>query len=369
MKKLTVILLTLVLVLSCVACGGGKDDAETGYEIALVTDVGNIDDRSFNQAAYEGMKEYAEKNNKTYSYYRPTEDSTASRIESITSAVENGAKVVICPGYLFEDAVYTTQDQFPEVAFILIDGTPHDSSYADYKTAANTYAITYQEEQSGFFAGYSAVMDGYRELGFLGGMAVPAVVRYGIGYVQGAAQAAQELGLADGEVNIKYWYSGVFSANDEIKNKMSAWYTEGTEIVFSCGGGILDSCIAAAEEGNGKIIGVDVDQSSVSDRIVTSAYKNLAESVILALTSFYNNGGAWDADHAGVDVVLGAAEGTTGIPTDANSWRFTQYTVEQYEAIFQKVLSGEVAVASDTTISPVDYGKYGDVVVTVDVQE
>jgi len=137
--------------------------------------------------------------------------------------------------------------------------------------------ILYREEQAGYLAGYAAVMDGYTKLGFLGGMAVPAVVRYGYGYVQGADAAAQKLGLAPGSVEIKYWYSGVFAPNDDIKTKMSGWYTEGTEVVFACGGGIYLSATAAADAAGGKVIGVDVDQSAESPTIITSAMKDLTE--------------------------------------------------------------------------------------------
>ena len=370
MKKLTVILLTLVLVLSFAACGSKKDDSNTTsddatYEIALVTDVGNIDDRSFNQSAWEGVKAYAEANNISYNYYRPTEDSTASRIETITTAVDNGAKMIVCPGYLFEDAIFEVQDTFTEVAFILIDGTPHSADYSEFKTAANVYCITYQEEQAGFFAGYAAVMDGYRKLGFLGGMAVDPVKRYGIGYVQGAEAAAKELGLAAGEVELKYWYSGSFLADDGIKNKMAGWYTEGTEIIFSCGGKILLSCIAAADEADGKIIGVDVDQSGESDKIVTSAYKNMTSSVEVALQSFYDNGGAWDEAHAGIHDVFGAATNMVGIPTADTAWRFSTFTVDQYNTVYADVVAGIVAVSDDISIEPNDYGT----LVTVDVQE
>lgn len=365
MKKLIVILLTLVLVLSFGACGkkeeAPKEDAT--YEIALITDVGNIDDKSFNQAAWEGVKAYADANGKSYNYYRPTEDSTASRIESITTAVDKGAKMIVCPGYLFEDAIYEVQDTFADVAFILIDGTPHSADYSDYKTGSNVYCVTYQEEQSGFFAGYAAVMDGYRKLGFLGGMAVDPVKRYGHGYIQGAEAAATELGLAAGDVEIKYWYCGSFDPSDEIKNKMAGWYTEGTEIVFSCGGKIMLSCLAAAEEADGKLIGVDVDQAGESERIVTSAYKNMADSVISALTSYYDNNGAWDEAHAGIHDTFGATQKAVGIPTATESWRMTNFTVEQYEAMYTKVLDGTVTISNDIAAVP------ATTLVTVDVQE
>ena len=346
MKKIVAILLVLAMVLAVSAC----KKAET-YEIALVTDVGNIDDKSFNQGTWEGLKAYAEANSKTYNYYRPSEDSTEARVETIKTAIDKGAKVVVCPGYLFEDAIYSVQGQYPDVQFLLIDGEPHTADYSDYKTEQNTHCILYQEEQAGYFAGYAAVMDGYTKLGFLGGMAVPAVIRYGFGFVQGCNDAAKVLGNT-ADIDVKYWYCGGFAPSDDIKTKMSGWYTEGTEIVFSCGGGIYLSAIGAAEEAGKKVIGVDVDQSAESELIVTSAMKELANSVVLSLTALYENKGVWPADYAGQTAHLGAADNCVGLPTAAESWRFAKYTVDEYNQLFEQVKSGAVAISADTENQP-----------------
>lgn len=344
MKKI----LSILLVVSMLLIGSVAFADET-YEIALVTDVGNIDDQSFNQSAWEGVQAFAEGAGYTYAYYRPTEDSTEARVESIKTAIDKGAKVVVCPGYLFEEAIYDVQDQYPEVNFLLIDGQPHSADYSDYKTASNVHNILYQEEQAGYFAGYAAVMDGYTKLGFLGGMAVPAVIRYGYGFVQGADDAAAELGE---QIEIKYWYSGVFSPNDDIKVKMSGWYAEGTEVVFSCGGGIYLSCCAAAEEAGAKVIGVDTDQYYISDTILTSAMKNIKTSVVLALTDLYANGGTWPEAYAGQTATLGVADDCVGLPTADTSWRFQKFTVDEYNALYEKVKSGEIEISNATDVAP-----------------
>jgi basic membrane protein A len=324
------------------------------YELALITDVGNIDDKSFNKASWNGVKAYAEQNGVTYAYYRPSEDSAAAREETIASAIDKGAKVVVCPGYLFEEAIYNVQTKYPDVQFLLLDGEPHTADYSVYKTESNVHCILYKEEQAGYLAGYAAVMDGYTKLGFCGGMAVPAVIRYGYGFVQGVEAAAAEKGLAKGTVEIKYWYAGGFAPTDDIRTKMDGWYTGGTQVVFSCGGGIYLSVVAAAEAAGGKVIGVDVDQAAVSQTIVTSAMKELAVSVQQALKSLYANGTKWSADMAGKTAVLGAAEGDVGLPTAAESWRLKTFTVDQYNALFQKLVSGTVVVdnSSDTTKHP-----------------
>ena len=344
MKKLLSALLVVAMLLM-----GAAAFAEDTFEIALVTDVGNIDDQSFNQSAWEGVVEFAEANGYTKAYYRPSEDSTTARMESIKTAVEKGAKVIVCPGYLFEEAIYNVQDEYPEVNFLLLDGEPHNADYSDYKTGSNVHNILYQEEQAGYLAGYAAVKDGYTKLGFLGGMAVPAVIRYGYGFVQGADAAAAEM---NEQIEIKYWYCGAFSPSDDIKVKMSGWYSEGTEVVFSCGGGIYLSACAAAEEAGAKVIGVDVDQYYVSDTVITSAMKELKHSVVLALTDLYANDCVWPEAYAGTTATLGAADNCVGLPTADTSWRLNNFTVEEYEQMFEAIKSGEIVVSNDTTEAP-----------------
>ena len=353
MKKALSLLLVVLLAMGLVACGK-KDDGSTtsGFEIALVTDVGNIDDQSFNQSAWEAVKEYAEANGKTYAYYRPSEDSTEARVEQIENAIEKGAKVIVCPGYLFEEALYNVQDKHSDIMFLLLDGEPHSADYSTYKTASNVHNILYKEEQPGFFAGYAAVKDGYKKLGFLGGMAVPAVVRYGYGFVQGANLAAQEMGVSD--IVIDYDYAGAFSPSDDLASKMAGWYSNGTEVVFACGGSIYQSVLKSAEAGNGKVIGVDVDQGYISPLIITSAMKKLKVTTIAALTALYGNNLTWPADYAGTTANLGAADDAVGLPTDASSWRLNTFTVEEYTALYNKVVNGQLVIdnSSDPAVRP-----------------
>lgn len=317
--------------------------------VALVTDVGNIDDKSFNQGAWEGVVAFAEANGVPYNYYRPSEDSTVARVETIGTAIENGANVIVCPGFLFEDAVYECQATYPDVKFLLLDGEPHTADYTTYETKSNTTNILYKEEQAGYFAGYAAVKDGYKSLGFIGGIEVPAVQRFGFGFVQGANAAAEELGITE-EVSVKYWYSGTFSPDDAIKTKAAGWYTDGTEVIFASGGGIYISICAAANEAGAKVIGVDKDQSFEDASIITSATKALTPSVEIALTNLYDNGGKWGADYAGQVVTLGAADECVGLPTE--TWSMTNYTVDQYNDLYAKVVSGEVAVSNATDAAP-----------------
>ena len=339
MKKFLALLMVLCLMLPCVAAL-----AEDTYEIALITDVGNIDDHSFNQGCWEGVVKYAEEKGITYAYYRPSEDSNEARVESMKAAIEKGAKVLVLPGFLFETAATEMQSAYPEVTFVVVDTNPQNPQ-------PNTYSIYYQEEQAGFFAGYAIVKEGYKKLGFLGGIDVPAVIRYGFGFVQGAEYAAKEMGIDD--VEIKYWYSGSFSPTDDIKNKMDSWYADGTEVVFSCGGGIYLSAVAAAEAADALVIGVDTDQSYDSDLIITSAYKDLTGSVVYALSNIYEKGeGKLPEDMAGKVETLGADAGAVGIPTNEHAWRFDTFTVDEYEAVLAKVVAGEVEVSAAIDAQP-----------------
>lgn len=353
MKKALSVLLTLVLMLSVSAVALADD-----ITFALVTDVGNIDDQSFNQSTWEGLVAFADANglvkDENYAYYKPFEDSDAARIESITSAIDNGAKVVVVPGYLFNAAVLTAAEANPEVIFIGVDLTIDPAAYP-----ANATNLIFKEEQSGFMAGYAAVMEGYTKLGFLGGIDVPAVVRYGFGYLQGIDYAAQQLGVTP---EVKYWYSGTFGPNDEIKAKMDSWYAEGTEIVFACGGGIFLSCLSAAETAGGHMIGVDSDQGYISPLFLTSAMKIIPTPLSGMLQEIYDGGYVLPETVAGKDITLSIEDGACGLPTAEASWRFTTFTMEQYQAILEKALSGEVAISSATDAAP------ATVVTTVDFQ-
>lgn len=297
------------------------------------------------------MQDFCSANGLSANYYRPTEDSDAARLEQMDNAVNDGAKAIVVAGYLFGTSIAEAQAKYPDVQFLALDVATTDlSADGSVQPASNTALITYKEEQAGYLAGYAAVYDGYKELGFLGGMAVPAVIRYGYGFVQGADAAAKELGVTD--VNIKYWYSGGFAATDEVKNKMDGWYSEGTEVVFACGGPVCQSCDAAAQANGGKMIGVDVDQSGQFDTVITSAMKALANSVNVALTDAMNNGWKFTEAYAAKQTVLGAAENCVGLPMETS--KFTNFTQEQYDKLYQEIVDGTLVVddSFDTAVTP-----------------
>ena len=352
------------MVLSLAACGGKKEETQAAdtqaateaqaeetteavktnsgsadgkYELALVTDLGTIDDKAFNQGAWEGVKKYAEENNITYKYYQPQEGTTDSYLETIGLAVEGGAKLVVCPGFLFEEPVYLAQEQFPDTYFILLDGEPHNGDYSEYKTGEKVMPILYAEEQAGYLAGYAAVKDGMTKLGFMGGMAVPAVIKFGYGYIQGADAAAKELGV---NVDMMYNYTGGFAATPEAQTMAAGWYKAGTEVIFSCGGAVGNSVMTAAEaDTNKKVIGVDVDQSVESETVITSAMKMLSNSVYDGIKAYYDG-----SFPGGKTSVFTAANNGVGLPMETS--KFEKFTQEDYEALLAKLANNEIEIKS-----------------------
>ncbi len=371
-KKLLSVLLAGVLVLSLGACGTKDEPVKYGapsgegntagettptaetespadtasgnesgkYEVALITDIGTIDDKSFNQGAWEGVEAYAKANNKTYKYYKPTEKSDDAYLVSMDLAVKAGAKIIVCPGYLFETPVFAAQTKYPDVKFIILDGAPHSGDY-NFDIKENTYSIFYAEEEAGFLAGYAIVKEGYTKLGFMGGLAVPAVIRYGYGFIQGADYAAKELGLAKDAVQVQYTYVGNFDATPDNQAKAAAWYNEGTEVIFACGGAVGNSVMKAAETAGKKVIGVDVDQSSESETVITSSMKNLGKSVSDALASFYGN-----TFPGGTTATLNAS--SEGVELPMTTSKFTKFTQADYDAIYDKIVKKEITIANDT---------------------
>ena len=356
MKKFWSVLIICALAMTMLLPGCGSGSSSDGFEIALITDKGNIDDKSFNQGAWEGVVKFAEENKITHKYYKPEEASDTGYLASIDLAVAGGAKVVVTPGYLFEVAVYEAQTKYPEVKFILLDGKPHTADYKTYETKTNVASITYAEEQSGYMAGYAAVKDGYKSLGFMGGMSVPAVQAFGYGYLQGIEAAAAELGFADGAVPVTYHYTGDFAENDTNKATAKTMYQEGTEVIFGCGGSVGKSVMSAAKEAGKKVIGVDVDQRYDSETVITSATKGLGESVVQVLTSIYKTE---DFDkYAGTTTVLNASNDGVGLPTivigdeKANAFdRFNKFTKADYDVLYKSISNGSVKIIREIKVA------------------
>ena len=395
MKKLLAVLLAALMVFALVACSGqGGTDATTtaapdnsestpaadtsAYKVAMVTDYGDITDESFNQTTYEACKAFCDENKVDFNYFKPAGDSTQERVKTIEKAIDEGFNVIVMPGYAFGGAIFEAAPKHKDVKFIALDVAkgdiletavaakgekynydPDSYKFEDYADISNVYCAVYQEELCGYMAGYAAVKLGYEKLGFLGGMAVPAVVRYGYGFVQGADAAAKEL---DKKVELNYIYGGQFNGDADITAVMDTWYGKGTEVVFACGGGIYTSAAEAAKKAGGKVIGVDVDQAAIIDGkygkgiTVTSAMKGLYPATYDTLKAVIIDG-KW-ADYAGKIVTLGLVNGDDAtknyvqIPMDSTQFADGKFTKDDYAKLVKDMFDGKVTVSNDTTKMP-----------------
>ena len=362
MKKFLVLLLAAVMVFSFAACGGGSDggssESSDEMKVAMVTDYGDITDQSFNQTTYEACKAFCEANDVEFTYKKPASDADADRVSSIEEAIEEGYNVIVMPGYAFANAIYEVAPLYEDVKFVALDVSEGDLTANGEREfdGPNVYSAVYQEEIAGYMAGYAAVKLGYTKLGFLGGMAVPAVQRYGHGFVQGADAAASELGKSD--VEIKYVYGGQFFGDADITAAMDTWYGSGTECVFACGGGIYSSAAEAAAKVGGKVIGVDVDQAGIIDgaygegMTVTSAMKGLAPTVDTLLGAI--KAGDWEAYKGQIQ--------TLGLISEVPSDNFVQlpdstqwgdgFTKDDYTALVGELYAGTRTVSDSTDAIP-----------------
>ncbi|MBR5571066.1 MAG: BMP family ABC transporter substrate-binding protein [Oscillospiraceae bacterium] len=387
MKKFLALILALVMALSLVACGEkapAADDADTGadaatpeYKVAMITDYGDITDQSFNQTTYEACKAFCEANSIEFTYKKPAGDTTSDRVAMVEQAVDEGYNVIVMPGYAFGGTIVEAAPMYPEVKFIALDvaegdlleagvtaaGESYDYNPANwdlskYVDMTNVYCAIYQEELCGYMAGYAAVKMGYTKLGFLGGMAVPAVIRYGFGFVQGVDAAAAEMGI---NVDVNYAYGNQFFGDNDITAAMDTWYQNGTEVVFACGGGIYSSAAEAAAKVGAKVIGVDVDQAGIIDGVygegmtVTSAMKGLYPATFDTLTDVILNGN-W-ADYAGKIETLGLVSGDdptlnyVQIPMESTLWS-DSFTQDDYKTLVKGMFDGTITVSNDTAAMP-----------------
>ena len=414
MKKFAALLLALLMVASLVACSNNQPTqssnppaqssepakptgdpspsqdpvAVSDYKVAMITDYGDITDQSFNQTTYEACQEFCKENEIEFNYFKPAGDTTPDRVAMIEKAIDDGYNIIVMPGYAFGGAIVESAPNYPDVKFFALDvakgdlletavanaGEQYDYDadnwdLSKYFDMSNVYCCVYQEELCGYMAGYAAVKLGYTKLGFLGGMAVPAVVRYGYGFVQGADAAAKDMDIT---VDINYIYGGLFYGTADITARMDTWYANGTEVVFACGGGIYTSAVDAAKKVDGaKVIGVDVDQAGVIakyaaggeenadaylDLTVTSAMKGLYPATYDTLNDIINNGN-W-ANYVGKIATLGlVGEDPTlnyvQIPMESTQWEEGKFTQEDYKALVKGMLDGTIEVSNNTKTEPV----------------
>ena len=377
MKKFLAMILVFATALTLCACGGTTVE-ETGsdYRVAMVTGLGDITDQSFNQATWEALEQFGADYSADIQYFMPTSDDNSARVAATERAIAQGYDVIVFPGYTHGATIAEISETYPEVKFIALDVAagdilqtavsnrgesydynPDNWNLTDYAYMDNVYCATYQEQCSGYMAGYAAVKLGYTKLGYLGGMAVPSVTRFGYGFIQGADAAARELGVT---VDMKYAYANQFVADPDITAVMDTWYSEGTEVVFSCGAAVWTSVAEAAKKAGGKIIGVDVDQAAEIDAAfgegmtLTSAMKGLAPTTYNTLVDILVNGN-W-SNYAGKIEALGIVsekpEENYVQLAPGTLFEEGKFSYEDYTALVSAMYKGEVTVSGDLSGEP-----------------
>lgn len=317
-----------------------KINADGSAEIAMLIDVGDIDDESFNKGVYDAIVEFGNENNKTYNYYVPEEKSDYAVVDSIENAIKLGARVIVAPGYWFKRPIDLVQNKYKDIKFILIDTTPYSEVKKMEKIGENVFAILFSEQEGGYLAGYAMVMEGFENIGFMGGMQSPSVENFGYGYIQGINDAAKEKGLEKKSIKLKYMYLGGFEENAEYEYIASSWFAGDTQVIFASAGQAGISVMKAAKKYKDKyVVGVDIDQSSQSDTVITSVVKNSKRAVYDQLKNIYD-----DKFEGGKYVTYGINDGY--IYLEMGNSRFKKFSKEQYDKLVKEMSEGKIKVKS-----------------------
>ena len=291
-KKVIALALSALMVTGLVGCGNNDNSSKTNdgaLKVGMVTDTGTIDDKSFNQGTWEGIKEAEKSFGLETTFMQPNGESEASYLTEIQNLYDSGYKFIVTPGYKFETAIYKAQSQYEDAKFVLIDGEPNDGN-DNYLVADNTVAVYFAEEQSGFIAGVaSAVQLQDGDFGFIGGMEIPSVKKFNYGFQQGVAYANEHYGT---NVSLKaenIVYSGSFSDTALGQQLSAQMYDSGVKAIFTAAAGVNIGVITEAKTRvvNGEevwVIGVDSDQyddgiyEGNKSVVLTSAIKKIDEA-------------------------------------------------------------------------------------------
>lgn len=343
MKQKTAWILTLLLMMGLLTGCSSKM-----AELAFITDGTRVDDGSLCESAWNGMVQYAQEKAISKQYYYASAPTTQECIASIEKAIDNGAMVVVCMGESFEVAVHTAQKDYPEVAFILLDGAPHSEDDMDTTIMFNTVSVTFSEEQAGYLAGYAAVKEGFQELGYFGGEPSAQNIRYGFGFVQGAERAAQEKGMEAGSVHIKYIYTGADESTPATQAMAQSWYQAGTQCVFVANSALEKSVLASAGANAVSVIGAGTDRSAQSDQVIFSAQINIGQACYNMIKDFYD-----ETFSGGQTVVYNAQNG--GVLLSMAKAKVTVFTQKNYNEILAALAANQDGITDailKTTTNP-----------------
>lgn len=338
-----VLLATALMLAGCFEQGSGK------LKVGMVTDAGTIDDKSFNQGTWEGVQRAGKDFKLETKYLKPGGTTEADYIKEIGNLYDAGFKFIVCPGFKFETAIFHAQDKYQDAKFVLIDGNPHAG---DFKPVVkeNTVSIFFAEHESGFLAGVATALQLQEsEVGFIGGMEIPAVQKFNWGFQQGIKYANENLGT---KILIKpenVVYQGSFdnvAAGQQLAAKM---YDKGVKAIFCAAGGVgigaINEAKTRAKSGQEVwVIGVDVDQYAEGiydgDKsiILTSAMKKIEQAAYDMIKA------QLDGDFPGGQILtFNAKNNGVGIP--AENPNLSEAVQEKVAEIYGKLQSGEITVS------------------------
>lgn len=337
MKRKLTFLLALCLMCSLLGCGrSGEDELgnvrETACEIALIVPGKSLRGDSQSQKLWDGILTYAKSGGVTCRWFGANASGVEDFEKAISKAVSKGARVIVGRGSDFEQAAVFGETEYLDVSFILMDAEQSDNISEEMKHDSMA-RICFFEEQAGYLAGYAAVTEGYRSLGFLGERDRPSSLRYGRGFIKGADAAALELGIE--AVDMKYQYLETKTSKEGSKGADAAalagsWYEEGLNLIFTCCEEGQDAIVKAAEAADGKVIGLEDHRLRSSKALVTVVEKNLSQAVNRVLNSYYNG------EFPGAEtVVFDVSDGSLGL--SMKGARFSEFSQERYDALCQRL--------------------------------
>lgn len=334
MKKL--IGLFLVGCLTLFGCST-KSTEEDVVKVGFVSDVAGIEDGSFSQLTWEGIKEFqSEHDGVEIQYVTPKDTSTSELLNNIDNLVMSGNEVIVASGFAFQEAIEQASEIYKDTKFIIIDGVVERD---------NVVSIAFAENEAGFLAGVATALESQTgKVGYLGGIDVPAVVSYGLGYASGVAYANAHF---DTNVEVsEYVYSGTFTDFNVGQMLSAGMFDKGVDIIMATAGVATQGAIAEAKQrDNVYIVGCDSDQYSdglqkdESSVVLTSAMKHIDVAVKDVLTEWING-----EFPGGKSVTMEAKADGVGLPeTNPN---LSSDTLEKIEKVISLLKKGEIEIPS-----------------------
>lgn len=321
--------------------GSDTNTEETGdsFSIAMVTDVGGVDDKSFNQSAWEGVQKFGADNGLSkgdggFDYLQSASD--ADYNTNLNNLLRRDFDLVFGVGFMMGDAIGEVATENPDAMIALID------SEVDAPNVAN---ILFKEQEGAFLAGVvAASMSQSGKIGFVGGVDIPVINRFHAGFVEGAK-------AVNPDIEIQVNYTGAFDDASKGKIAANAMYSSGVDIIFHAAGGTGNGVFSEAKERKSKdadanvwVIGVDADQyaeGQVNDSTnitLTSMLKGVNNAVVDIATKAKEGNFP-----GGTTTVYGLAEDGVGLADSRGS--IPEDVLAKVEEFKEKIASGEITVS------------------------